>query len=108
MIRAKSITLNINEITLADYYINSFIKTFNLELVDVKIVNINEKEINFIVLFDCSYANSSLYPEQVEKFICGAGYDPYEECWYNDGITEDTAKALFKVKKIKDSIIYVQ
>ena len=39
MIRAKTITLNINEITLADYYINSFIKTFNLELVDVKIIN---------------------------------------------------------------------
>ena len=108
MIRAKIITLNINEITLADYYINSFIKVFNLELVDVKIVNISEKEINFIVLFDCSYANSSLYPEKVEKFICGAGYDPYKECWYNDGITEDIAKALFKVKEIKDGIIYVK
>lgn len=108
MIRAKTITLNTNEIPLTDYYINSFIKTFNLKLVDVKIININEKEIAFIVLFDCSYANSSLYPEKVEKFICGAGYDTEEECWYNEGISEETAKALFKVKKIEDNIIYVK
>lgn len=96
----KQIYVDKYDVQSVAYRINTFLETFDLNLVDTKTFTCNtayDSEIKgfedkIIVLITWKKENCT---KEVFKFICNAKYDKDSRCWYSKGMKLEEAKELF-------------
>lgn len=85
----KQIIIDYDRYYCIEDLVKQFLRTFNLDLVDVKVLDYKEK-ISILITWQLSNASQDAY-----DFVCDAEYSDSHDCWYSDGLDVEEAKKIF-------------
>lgn len=97
----KQIIIDYDKYYCIEDWVKQFLRTFNLDLVDVKVneytsgeldpIEVDYKEkISILITWQLSNASKDAY-----DFVCDAEYSKSRDCWYSDGLDVEEAEKIF-------------